>query len=126
MVYRGHRHAVLNWQQRRSQTDAIVSRPLSREELRLYCEARERGLDEPDIFRRMLPHRRRARRTAAELNQLTKKQLVDLVMVRLGAALPSLGRMTKDDLQTLYLKLRGRTNTLDLSACGQIDKEKGT
>ncbi len=120
-VYRGRVHAVLNWRHRRGLGDAIVSRPLTKEELALYKEKRSEGLDDAAVFAALFPPVISQSHTRQELMKLSKNRLIHLIINRLHCSLPSLKNMTKADLCTLYMHLGQARFSLSLAET----KEKG-
>ena len=106
--FEGRTHAILNWQLRRSISDAIISWPLSREEQAAFQKYRDEGQGEQAIFGLLFPPPVRKPLAVSDLQKKTKNQLIHLIMNKLGCSLPSLMKMTKVDLCALYLALGRR------------------
>ncbi|MFQ5569778.1 MAG: hypothetical protein ACE5G0_08880 [Rhodothermales bacterium] len=100
---------MMNWKARRETVDAVVLSALSSEEADTYLALKQAGVDEAAIFNRMYPSRGRhwAREEVhVPIVLLNKTQLAYLIETRLCTSLPSLNRLRKQDLMTLFVTLR--------------------
>ncbi len=126
--YNGRQYAILNWQLRQRMNDAIISRPLLKDELVLFGKYKRQGKEDAWIFRQLFPPHVPPRKAARkDLRKLGKNQLIHLILNKLNSSIPSLKNMTKPDLCTLYLALGrlGRSRGLNLvKAIAKADPEK--
>ena len=128
--YNGRQYAILNWELRRTMNDAIISRPLLKDELALYEKYKRQGKENAWIFRQLFPPRLLQQKSRLvspkDLTKLGKNQLIHLILSKLHSSIPSLNKMTKPDLRTLYLALdrlnRGRGLNL-LKAIAKAGRE---
>lgn len=101
----GKLHAVLNWRLRQRPDDVFIAEELNPTELQQYRNLQAKGLDEVQIFDALFPARTKpVERVSIELDQLTRSQIVHLLMLKLGP-LPSLRNMELDDLRKLLVQL---------------------
>jgi len=94
----------MNWQARASRADAVVLRALSSKEVALFQSMQREGFREAAIFAQLYPPHvapAPAQEVRFPVALLTKMQLTYLIENRLGASLPSLKKMQKDDLMML-------------------------
>ena len=101
---RGRWYALMNWEARASRADAVVLRALSSEEVALFQSMQREGFREAAIFAQLFPPHVApvlAQEVQFPVALLTKVQLTYLIENRLGASLPSLKKMQKDDLMML-------------------------
>ena len=105
---RGRWYALLNWRARASRADTVVFRALSPEEAALFQSMQREGFREAAIFAQLYPPHvapAPAQEVRFPVALLTKMQLTYLIENRLGASLPSLKKMQKDDLMMLLDQL---------------------
>ena len=101
---RGRWYALMNWKARASRADTVVFRALSSEEVALFQSMQREGFREAAIFAQLYPPQvvlAPAQEVQLPVALLTKVQLTYLIENRLGASLPSLKKMGKDDLMML-------------------------
>ena len=105
---RGRWYGLMNWEARASRADAVVLRALSSEEVALFQSMQQEGFREAAIFAQLFPPHVApvpAQVVPLPVALLTKVQLTYLIENRLGASLPSLKKMLKDDLMMLLGRL---------------------
>ncbi|MEM9530807.1 MAG: hypothetical protein AAGA23_07795 [Pseudomonadota bacterium] len=107
----GHLMAVRNWRHRMTTDDAIIAVPLTSEQLDFYQSEKEAGRGDETIFNQLFPKPVRGR-IALPIEELTKSQLVNLIQQIHDVELPSLHRMSSEDLAALLRSLcRDQTKT---------------
>ncbi|MEM9300929.1 MAG: hypothetical protein AAGE01_02390 [Pseudomonadota bacterium] len=92
--------AIRNWQHRHHEDDALVAVPLTTDEVSRYQAMKARGASDERIFESLFPPPA-TERVSMSINQLTKPQLLGLLVQLLPTDTPSLRRMTREDLATL-------------------------
>ena len=108
--------AILNWQTMKNGDALLLSDTLDTEHLNLYEGFKELGKDDQFIFEKFFSPKKTKKLLLAskkvdtlevtiEIEQLTKSQLTYLIEREIKAALPTLKKMSKEDLVTLFLKL---------------------
>lgn len=105
---RGRWYAVMNRQARNAPADAVVLRPMTLHEVEAYQTMKRGGFLEAAIFAQLYPPQTAlpvVREVVLPVTMLTKTQLSYLIENKLGAALPSLQKMHKDDLVCLLGQL---------------------
>ncbi len=101
----GKVHAVLNWRLRQKPEDVFIAEALTADELQHYQVLQAQGLSDVEIFEALFPTRSKpVERISIELDQLTRSQLLHLLMLKLGP-IPSLRNMELDDLRKLLLQV---------------------
>lgn len=102
--------AILNCRQRQNDDDAMVTMPLDTREYSLYQEMIDEGKDESEIFKTLFPPeiepKRQDREITLSVSILNKRQLIVLITEELGISLPTLTRMSVNDLREMLLVLR--------------------
>ena len=84
----------------------MVRNELNVSELQLYNGLKKSGKSDEFIFNKLFPSKLKERRKVLiELDKLTKKQLIYLIMSHLDLTLPSLKNMSAKDLRLLFLKV---------------------
>lgn len=107
----GRLMAVRNWRHRMTTDDAIIAVPLTREQLDFYQSEKKAGRGDETIFNQLVPKPLRGR-IALPIEELTKSQLVNLIQQIHDVELPSLHRMSSEDLAALLRSLcRDQTKT---------------
>lgn len=108
--------AILNWQTMKNGDALLLSDTLDTEHMNLYEGFKELGKDDQFIFEKFFSPQKTKKLLLAskkvdtlevtiEIEQLTKSQLTYLIEREIKAALPTLKKMSKEDLVTLFLKL---------------------
>ena len=108
MQIKGRWYALMNWQARDSRADSVVLRALSCEEVASFLSMKQAGLREAAIFAQLYPPPVvpvPLQDVRLPVALLTKTQLAFLIENRLGASLPSLKKMHKEDLVMLLGRL---------------------
>ncbi|MEM7706455.1 MAG: hypothetical protein AAF358_12920 [Pseudomonadota bacterium] len=107
----GHLMAVRNWQHRMTTDDAIIAVPLTHEQLQRYRQDKKAGLSDEVIFNDLFPPLQRDK-IALPIEDLTKSQLISLIERVQDVELPTLQRMSCQDLAALLRSLcRQRSQT---------------
>ena len=100
--------AILNWRTRAKEDALILSDTLDTEEMALFYELKSSGEDEESIFDRIFPPHNPGQgplQVTIAVDQLTKAQLAYLIEKEMQSTLPSLKKMSKEDLLKLFLDL---------------------
>ena len=103
-------YVLMNWRARSRPTDAVLLQALSSDEIETYFALQRAGHDDADIFNHMYPPQYVhdiERDVPIPMHLLTKAQLAYVIEHKLSQPLPSLTRMRRDDLQSLYESLKG-------------------
>ena len=102
----GKLQAILNWRVRHKESDIVIAEELNSKEINLYKELKKSGKSDTQIFNQLFPPKVEShKQVLIEIDKLTKKQLVYLIINKLNTSLPSLKNMTLEDLKELYIKL---------------------
>ncbi|MDX1569620.1 MAG: hypothetical protein R3200_03980 [Xanthomonadales bacterium] len=96
--------AVRNWKHRDHEDDALIAVPLEPEQIDRYRELKRKGMDDAQIFDELFavpidP------RVSISIDQLSKKQLMMLLRQVVGDDIPTLDRVTREDLVKLVRTL---------------------
>lgn len=103
--------AIRNWRHLHHRDDAIIAVPLSEKELGLYQRGKRDGASDEQIFDQLFPPPV-VEKVAISISELSKTQLVRLLEQVLDQPLPTLGRMSRQDLAALLKSLcTGREQT---------------
>ena len=108
--------AIINWRTMKAGDALFLYDTLDTEHMNLYEELKNLGKDDQFIFdkffsptesKKLLVASKKAEalEVTIEIEQLTKPQLKYLIEREIKTTLPSLNKMSKDDLVTLFLKL---------------------
>ena len=103
---------ILNYRQRQSNNDAMVSIPLNSHERQVYKEFKKEGKSDSAIYRSLffnkIPSTARAagQKVNIEIGELGKKQLVYLITRNLKTTFRSLARMTIADLRKMFIIIK--------------------
>ncbi len=92
--------AIQNWRNRANQDDALIAIPLSDKQRDDYQKFKHIGWSDERIFDRLFPGPE-LDRVALPMVDLTKTQLINLTSQVLGHELPSMERLSRDDLVKL-------------------------
>lgn len=92
--------AIQNWRNRSSRDDALIAIPLSDQQRDEYQQYKDMGWSDERIFDRLFPEPE-LDRVALPMVDLTKTQLINLTTQVLGHELPSMERLSRDDLVKL-------------------------
>lgn len=117
----GQWYEIRNWQTRTDPYDLIIKRPLSHWERNLVQDMRKQGYDDSEIYFRIAELTAKENDTqqnalSIRLEELTKKQLVNIASAALGEAakhLASMEKMNHEDLVNLLRALL-RDKEIDL------------
>jgi hypothetical protein len=97
--------AVLNWRVRQKEDDIVIAEDLNTKEFKRYKELKETGKDDTLIFAELFPQNVCSGQVLVEIDKLTKKQLLCLILTRIKISLPSLKNMSAEDLRSLFMRL---------------------
>ncbi len=100
----GHLMAVRNWRHRLTTDDAIIAVPLSDQQMLQYQLDKKAGLADETIFNDLFPPNNRDK-IALPIEELTKTQLVSLIERVQEMEMPTLQRMSSQDLAVLLRSL---------------------
>lgn len=102
-------YAILNWKERRYQGATIYAEQLSESEEAQYRRLSRAGKSESEIFYNLFPVTRYSSGLdIIELLNTCKAEIAILIQKQLQIALPSLTRMSRRDLLSLYIRLYQR------------------
>ncbi len=96
-------YAFLNWRLREKPFDVMVLHPLDTRQLVTYQKLLKQGRTDESIFNTFFPPvDKPKKRVLIDVDLLTKEQLVHLICTITRESLPSLSRMSTEDLKTLF------------------------
>ena len=98
--------AILNSRLRQSESDVILSIPLSTRELKKYQRLKKEGKTDSRIFKELYPQEsgltsEKPVKVSVGISELSKKQIIRLIHEELRLSLPSLHKMKVDDLRKM-------------------------
>jgi hypothetical protein len=97
--------AILNWRLRQKEDDIVIAEELNTKEFNLYNEFKKSGKNDISIFNDLFPQKVESKQVLIEIDKLTKKQLIHLIINKMKISLPSLKNMSTEDLRALFVKL---------------------
>lgn len=95
----------VNADARKDTEDAIILRPLEPSELRIYNQRRREKQTDDEIFAEISRLYYDEQATIQESSRAIKSQLTHHIGLRVGEPLPTLDRMSTEDLTKLFLAL---------------------
>jgi len=104
MNINGTIHAVVNWRSRSDKDDVIIGCRLNKGQEDTYERMKDQGYSDPVICDKLFPQAllpRARQKVSVDIEVLTKQQLVQLIRDTLGKPLPSLEKLSTDDLRSV-------------------------
>ena len=115
MQAEGKVYALMNARRKSHNRDVVVIKPLNESEKEAYLERKGHGAKDTEIFQHLFSRSRAPRASdrgpivEIDSSALNKKQMIKLIeLLADGAEMPSLQRMSRQDLKTLLLVVHGR------------------